>query len=78
MRIAGVLGADGVNATGDASFCSVVSEIRDRKKHGKLNQYPTSIAQTVVISLTIDRILSLQTLKCTCAELSKPANTLYS
>lgn len=29
IRIAGVLGADGVNATGEASFCSVVSEIQN-------------------------------------------------
>lgn len=28
MRIAGVLGADGVNATGEASFCSAASGIQ--------------------------------------------------
>lgn len=31
MLISGTLGADGVNGTGDASFCSVTSENQKKK-----------------------------------------------
>lgn len=31
MLISGTLGADGVNGTGDANFCSVTSEMKPKK-----------------------------------------------
>lgn len=58
MRIAGVLGADGVSATGEASFCSVVSEIQTRLQPNR-KQCPPSIAETNVSRSEIDRHCTL-------------------